>query len=577
MNTDDAMARIRQPLGVSFFFATAAVVGLISGCQADITGASDGAGVTPQPSPTAGPAGTKGSVPEPSDWFAAVEQADCNGAATLGRTRIRRLSTAQWANTVAAALGLAPAAPAFPDDPLSSSTGFKTDANLNKVNVLLANAYFDAGEALATRASAAALASYACLATNAKDASCSAAFVKDYGARLFRRPVTELESARYSGFLAAQAALDPVEVAVASTLRAMLLSPDMVFITELGSSQPGEVALTPYEQAALISYTVADAPPDGTLLQAAQKGSLNDRAERTAQAERLLQTPGARAKYADFWQQYLPLGDLRGAPGVDPALAAAVVDETKQHFEQIVWQKNGSFADLMTAPYTYGSSVLASIYGTLTPAQNGTSLLPVGQRAGFLTQPGFLFLPEDASVPHKVVHRGLVVRSRMLCQPPPPPPANLMPSAADLQPLGADATPRESFVAFQAGKPACAACHNSFHPIGLAFEQFDNMGRYRSVYPSGKPIDTSGDLQGAGDASGPYKDAVEIAQHIGESKIGEYCFTKQYAEYALGRHLNAGADACVIRAPSASVAHSPVQKLAVVLSDIEAGSHRFHD
>jgi hypothetical protein len=357
----------------------------------------------------------------------------------------------------------------------------------------------------------------------------------------------------------------------------MLLSPNMVYLTELGTSQPGEVTLTPYEQASLISYTIADVPPDAALLAAAQKGTLNDAAERASHAQRLLQSATARAKYADFWQQYLPLGDLRGAAGVDPTLSAAIEDETKQHFEKIVWQQSGSFADLVTAPYTYGAMALSAVYGALTPGQNGALNLPAGQRAGFLTQAGFLFLPETASVPHKVVHRGLAVRRRLLCQSPPPPPANLMPTAADLQPLGADATPLESFTAFQAQKPQCAACHNSFQPIGLAFEEFDNMGKYRTAYESGKPVITSGELNDAGDASGPYANAVEIAQHIGTSKIGEYCFNKQYAEYALGRHLNAATDACVIRAPSDLAANSPIQKLAVVLSDVEARTHRVHN
>jgi hypothetical protein len=152
-----------------------------------------------------------------------------------------------------------------------------------------------------------------------------------------------------------------------------------------------------------------------------------------------------------------------------------------------------------------------------------------------------------------------------------------MPNTADLQPLGADATPLESFSAFQTQKPQCAACYNSFQPIGLAFEEFDNMGKYRTAYESGKSIITSGELKDAGDASGPYANAVEIAQHIGQSKIGEYCFNKQYAEYALGRHLNAGTDACLIRAPSDVAANSPIQKLAVVLSDVEARTHRVHN
>ena len=563
--------------GATLLSAMAAAA-LASGCQADITGAG---GTTADKDPTIsgpGPTTTKPmEVPEPGDWFAAVQGADCKVPGALSRTRIRRLSTAQWANTVSQALTVTPSVATFPADALSSTTGFNTDAVLNKVSVLLANAYFDAGDSLAPKAATAALQAYACLATNAKDATCGASFLKDFGARLFRRPLTDEETGRYGAFLTAQAALDPAETAVASVIRALLLSPNMVYVTELGNSQAGEVTLTPFEQASLISYTIADVPPDQALVAAAQKGSLNDAGERAMHAQRLLQAATARAKYADFWQQYLPLGDLRGAAGVDPTLSAAIEDETKQHFDKIVWQQSGSFADLVTAPYTYGAMALSAVYGTLTPGQNGALNLPAGQRAGFLTQAGFLFLPADASVPHKVVHRGLAVRRRLLCQSPPPPPANLMPNAADLQPLGADATPLESFTAFQMQKPQCAACHNSFQPIGLAFEEFDNMGKYRTAYESGKPIVTSGELKDAGDASGPYANAVEIAQHIGQSKIGEYCFNRQYAEYSLGRHLNAATDACLIRAPSDIAANSPIQKLAVVLSDAEARTHRVHN
>ncbi|HEY6079266.1 MAG TPA: DUF1588 domain-containing protein, partial [Polyangiaceae bacterium] len=268
---------------------------------------------------------------------------------------------------------------------------------------------------------------------------------------------------------------------------------------------------------------------------------------------------------------------LRKAGSLDAGLVSAIERETSQHFEKIVWQQKGSFADLLTAPYTYGDASLSSIYGTLTPNGMGAQTLPAGQRSGFITQAGFLFSPDDASVPHKVIHRGLTVRRRLLCQSPPPPPADLMPNPSDLAPLGADATPVESFAEFQRTKPACAACHNTFQPIGLAFEEFDNVGRYQTTYANGKPIVTSGELKDAGDASGPYESAVEIGQHIGTSKIGEYCFSRQFAEFSLGRHLNASVDACVIRAASDTQANPPVQKLAVVLSDLQAGTHRVHN
>jgi hypothetical protein len=69
---------------------------------------------------------------------------------------------------------------------------------------------------------------------------------------------------------------------------------------------------------------------------------------------------------------------------------------------------------------------------------------------------------------------------------------------------------------------------------------------------------------------------VELAQRIGSSKIGEYCFSKEYAEYALGRHMHAVLDACTIRALTESSSDKSIQQFAVALSELGASSPRFH-
>jgi hypothetical protein len=126
-------------------------------------------------------------------------------------------------------------------------------------------------------------------------------------------------------------------------------------------------------------------------------------------------------------------------------------------------------------------------------------------------------------------------------------------------------------------KPACAGCHNGFQPIGLAFEKYDNLGRYRESYEDGSPIITSGELANAGDAAGPYQNVVELAGRIGNSQIGQFCFSRQYAEYALGRHLHASLDACTLKSvASAATAPRPVRQFAAELSELITGSNRYH-
>ncbi|HTM47015.1 MAG TPA: DUF1592 domain-containing protein [Polyangiaceae bacterium] len=534
-----------------------------------------GAATTPITMPAVTP-------PDPTDWFAAVQSADCSATATptLERTRIRRLSNTQWVNTVQAALGATVDGTKLPSDGISSSTWFNTDAVENKVNVLLANAYFDMGTTLAPAAATAALAAYPCLSTMAADPTCSSPFINDYGQKLFRRPLNAEETTRYAALLTGQAALDSADVAVGTVIRAMLMSPNMIYLTELGASTAGQVALTPYEQAELISYMIADVPPDQMLMQAAAANQLATPADRATHATRLLQSPGARAKYEDFWKQYLPVGDLRQATALPADVVTAMGSEPQTQFDKIVWDQGGSFKDLLTSAYTYGDQKLSPVYGTMTPdaTQPGRSTLTAGQRSGFVTEPAVLFASPDSTVAHKVIQRGLIIRNRLLCKVPSPPPPNLKPDPAAFtnSSAGPDATAYEAFQAFSAANPACAACHSGFQPYGLAFEAYDSQGKFQQNYPNGKPIITSGQILDAGDATGPYNNAVEMAGLIGNSEIGEYCFSRQYGEYALGRHLNASVDACTIKALGDTAPDSAVKQLAVVLSEIEAGSNRIH-
>lgn len=583
-----------RPLGSrlssSLLAVSTACIGLVafaSGCSGQLE-SSDPNGATGDPQMmNNGAAGTGGTVmnptgnpppvvntPEPTDWYSAVQNTDCSGPPTLERTRIRRLSNVQFTNTVQAALGATIDPTTLPQDAISSSTWFNTDATENTVNVLLANAYFDKGETIAQTAATAAITAYPCLSTQAAMTTCSSTFLADYGQRLFRRPLTTDETTRYAGLLTEQVALDAPDVAVGTVIRAMLLSPNMIFLTELGSSAAGEVALTPYEQASLVSYLIADMPPDQALMQAAAAGSLTT--DRASHAARLLQTPAARAKFADFWTQYLPEGDLRQATMLPTNVVAAMDAEPDTQFDKIVWDQGGAFKDLLTATYSYGDQAMSEIYGSMTPdGTPGRSALPAGERSGFVTEPAVLFTSPDSSEPHKVIQRGLVVRNRLLCMTPAPPPPNLIPNPADLI-TDPNATARENYETFAADKPACAACHEGFQPYGLAFEAYDDQGRFRDSYDNGKPILTAGEIKNAGDASGTYANAVELAGRIGNSQIGEYCFARQYADYALGRHLASNVDACTIKALGDTAPDSAVKQLAVVLGERQASSNRFH-
>ncbi len=365
----------------------------------------------------------------------------------------------------------------------------------------------------------------------------------------------------------------------------MLLSPNFAYRTELGGSTLGQVNLTGHEIASLLSYTIADSPPDGPLLQAAAAGQLADSAVRETQARRLLALPGAKLKLADFWQQYLALGAIPASTGITAALGSSMIKETQTFFDKLVWgPAPGSFGDLLTANYTYADSAVAKVYGSSIPDPATSRLaLPTGQRSGFLTQASILVQTSAASQAATVIHRGLLVRERLLCQTPPPPPPDVVADPnkfAKAMGAGLSATARENYDLFAMTEPTCNSCHQTFQPIGLAFEAYDALGGFRTTYPApiGKPVVTSGVLNAAGDATGPYADVVQLAANIGKSKIGQYCFTEQFAEFALGRSVDLGQEACTIRGMGDFVASKggAIQELFTSLAHVDTEYRRFH-
>ena len=131
--------------------------------------------------------------------------------------------------------------------------------------------------------------------------------------------------------------------------------------------------------------------------------------------------------------------------------------------------QGGSLNDLLTAHYTYADPRVAAVYGTAVPAADGHLDLTPSQRAGFLTQASILVGTATPSQASTVIHRGLLVRQRLLCEPPPPPPVGFVPNPVMIMQAGADATARENYDLFAKTLPSCNMCHTNFQPLGLAF------------------------------------------------------------------------------------------------------------
>jgi hypothetical protein len=187
---------------------------------------------------------------------------------------------------------------------------------------------------------------------------------------------------------------------------------------------------------------------------------------------------------------------------------------------------DGTFAALMTAPYTYGDARVADLYGADGPAADGRIALDPTVRAGILTQPAVLASHAYAR-DNSWVHRGKFVRERLLCQHLPSPPPDV------------EANQRND--PSRLTTPRCAACHQLMDPIGIGFEQYDAIGRF---HPE---VETSLEVVGGADLDLPetFEGPVELAHALAESDSAHECFATQWYRYALRRDETA-ADACAL-------------------------------
>jgi hypothetical protein len=149
------------------------------------------------------------------------------------------------------------------------------------------------------------------------------------------------------------------------------------------------------------------------------------------------------------------------------------------------------------------------------------------QRAGILTQSGFLTLTgaSDGSNP---VKRGRKVYERFLCQTLPPPPNNVPPP----KPPTPGLTTRQRFM--EHDQMACAqGCHNVMDPIGFGFEHYDGLGAWRTL-DQNLPVDSSGSIEIDG-MKKPFADAIELTKLLSTSAQVRGCMVMQMLEFALLR------------------------------------------
>lgn len=522
---------------------------LVAGCTGEIGGGgaddvSLADGLTPDGGDTAP------DVPlEPDFGEITMTPQECETAElAAGVAPMRLLTRYEYDNTIRDLLGAAPIAAAFPPENLAH--GFENAAYVHVASPRLLRAWLEAAEVVAQEAVTQRLSSLlTCEPGRAGATACVRAFVSEFGARAFRRPLDETERAIFEAL--GEQALEALgyEQAIALVLEAMLQSPQFLYRMELQDAAPGGqlVALDDWELASRLSYFLWSSMPDEALFAAASRGELSDPVQLEAHARRMLEDPRALGTVRAFYRQWLDLRILDSSVKDATQYPQWRVEHNEAWAESVLRfvehvygpQGQGTVAELMSSPLVFLPPELAPLYGISSPQPGLTGyLFDPGERAGLLTQPGVLAVlaNPDQSSP---IFRGVFVREKLLCQPIKSPPADLAIEPPDPDPT---ATTRERFRQHTESE-ACASCHVLIDPIGFGLEDFDGIGAWRSV-ENGLPVDASGYLSGVpAELEGEFVGAVELAQRLAGSETLGDCLAETWFRFALGRSWG-NDDAC---------------------------------
>ena len=520
----------------------ASVLGLAA-CDLNLGHESDDSAASQAGS--AGASSLEGKTPEE-----VLASATCK-APTPGRAPLRRMSNAEYRNTITDLLGDSPATSSlvaaatrsFPSE--TESLGFRNNADYLGVSTLVAQGYVDAAEQflepIATNQSF-----LSCTPTAGAEMDCARTFIESFGKRAFRRPLSADESAQYAAIFQKSLSAYDFGSAVRATAFAFLQSPKFLYRVEFGAApSASSVRPTPYEMANRLSYLFWQSMPDQSLFDAAENNQLSTSAQIEAQARRMLQSPKASRllEYFDEWlgTDTLPTTFTRDAtlyPNLDANLVPMFQQETRAFVTSVLARPEGNLSDLFTAPYTFANADLAKHYGLLGPTGSDFVRVDAPGRAGVLTQG--MMLARDKATRTSIVRRGLKIRLDMLCQlvPAPPPDVNLTLETTNTSNL----TQRQRLEQHRTVK-SCAACHDLMDPLGVVFEGFDAVGRQRTTDEQGGAVDTSSVIERTTDANGPASSPAQLGALLAQSEQVRSCYVTKSFRFFYGRDTDP-ADAC---------------------------------
>lgn len=542
----------------------------------DPTAEEQPAGI-PDPDPVSAggaPVGEDGASPTepsaPTGSDPALDLFDCVLGAAQPSSQSLMLTKAQLENTIEDLFGSAALDAAATELSVLPEEAFDATSHvrLSTISEEKVEAYYRIGHAVAgfvTEDDGRTSSVFGACATQASPgANCLDGFLDGFARRVLRRPLTHSEKSFARGLVSDGSGSHREQLR--AVLAYLLTSPHFTWRIEVGERVNGQLRLTSHEVATRLSYTFTNSTPDLALHQRAEASELGSLAVVRDEARRLLSTPRGRSKLTAGIARWslmdrtadlsnLPQEMLRGANA--DALSRAMIEEALVFIENMVFEQNATFEDLLTSPLSFAADpTLADLYGH-SPATLDSPAEFEGRRRGLLLRAPAL----TATGPRAhIINRGVDVQKRILCNQIPLPTVDISDSrdSSDLTEAERLEMSNREIVSMTTAPAVCQGCHSTIDPTGYVFESFDSLGRLRDAEQiftmEGElhgevSIDPAADVPLPLGGTIPMNDAYDFVGWVAESDVGKACFARNMLRF-LTERTETPNDECNLQAAS---------------------------
>ena len=420
-------------------------------------------------------------------------------------------------------------------------------------------------------------------ATPTEEPGCARSILEPVTRRAYRRPVTETDLEPILSAYRKGQQTGGFQGGIELALQRVLISPEFLFRVE--RDRPAQQAdagannaatiypLSDLELASRLSFFLWSSVPDDELINVAAKGTLHKPEVLERQVRRMLVDPRSAALVENFAGQWLMLRNvnsiapnLKQYPDFGEDLRLAFRKETELFFESVM-REDRSLLEFLNANYTFVNEQLADFYGIPNvrgPQFQRVTLSDDSPRRGLLGKGALLGVTSHADRTSPV-KRGKWILENLLGTPPPEPPPNVPALMTTATPSGAVLTLRQRMEQHRANA-VCASCHSQMDPLGFALENFDAVGKYRTVDEGFNPIDASGLFLDGTKITGP--DGLRQALLARSDRFVATVIEKLMI-YALGRGMEP-TDAPAIRAIRRDVVNNEYRFSSVLLGIVKS-------